>query len=139
VPYRKYYNLESYLFDEVGSQFRATGKLSALDLYLVLAWKANRAKTKTKNRLVHKAGSFAAAARQISKAIHKADSPKNRLRVLMCDWGLRLPTATALLAVLYPKALHYLRCSRLWPIEAVREHSELEVFRQIVGVLFGIS
>lgn len=40
--FRRYYYLESYLFDEIGNRFREHGDLSAFDFFLTMVWKANR-------------------------------------------------------------------------------------------------
>jgi hypothetical protein len=40
MDYRKTYNLEAYLFDEVGRKFRNTGMIDPLDFYLILVWKS---------------------------------------------------------------------------------------------------
>jgi hypothetical protein len=102
MDYRKFYDLENYLFSEVGSRFREQGVLSALDLYLILAWKANRAKNQTRDRLAARAGTFDTACQEIARALFAADSSKSRLRILMEEWNFFLPTTTAILAVLFP-------------------------------------
>jgi hypothetical protein len=64
VDYRRYYWREQFLFDEVGPRFRETGQLDAADFYLILIWKAERAKGRHKKRLAKlekKAATFAAA------------------------------------------------------------------------------
>jgi hypothetical protein len=104
MTFRKYYNLERYLFDEVGPRFRRRGQLQPVDLYFILAWKSSRAKNTSKNRLVKKAGTFQNATSAISKALGGANSDEERLRILMDGWDFRLPTATAVLSVLYPES-----------------------------------
>ena len=96
-------NLEKYLFENVGKTFRDKGKLSPLDLFLILHWKSRRAKNKNRDKLKMKSGSFGKATKQIAASLQKANSPEERLRVLMEKWGLRLPTASAILTVLYPE------------------------------------
>lgn len=127
MSFRKYYSLERYLFDEIGPQFRSSGRLDPVDLYFVFAWKSNRAKNKTKNRLAQKAGTFQRAAAMISSALCKATSDEQRLLILMDIWGLRLPTATALLSVLYPDR---------FTVYDVRVCSELGRFSEIVNWRF---
>lgn len=101
--YLRYYDLEKYLFDEVGTKFCREGTLDPVDFYMILIWKSNRAKNKTRDRLARSAGSFAEAVSQISASIYKADEPKERLKILMSSrWKFRLPIATAILTVLYP-------------------------------------
>ena len=42
----RYYDLETYLFVDVASRFNEHGKLDAFDLFSIIIWKANRAKSK---------------------------------------------------------------------------------------------
>lgn len=100
--YRNYHQIERYLLEEVGPRFRKSGKLSTLDFYLILVWKANRAKSKVRHRLEKKLGKFDLAVKTIARSIYKADHPKQKLKILMKDWGLLLPMATAILCILYP-------------------------------------
>jgi hypothetical protein len=92
--YRKFANIEVYLFEEVGPQFRASGMLEPVDLFMIFIWKANRAKTKTKKALQKRAnGSFPAATKKIAVALFQTTDRKERLAILMRNWGLRLPMA----------------------------------------------
>src|ERR1700676_201640 len=100
--YRKYYDLERYLFTEVNQHFAEEGNIKPADLYMIFIWKANRAKNRHRDRLAKKAGTFAAAVREISASLVASSSAKNKLQVLMNEWGFRLPTATSVLTVLYP-------------------------------------
>lgn len=105
VDYRKFYDKsEPYLLDEVGPHFRDTGKLEPADFYALLIWKAERAKTRHKKRLARTAGSFAGAVQQIGSDLYKSTSDKDRLQVLIEKWWFRLPTASAILTVLYPES-----------------------------------
>ena len=103
MDYRKFYDLESHLFNEVGPRFRESGSINPIDLYLIIIWKANRAKNKTKRRLAKLAGNFEQACQDISSGLASASSAKERLAHLMDKWRFQLPTATAILSVLYPE------------------------------------
>lgn len=103
LDYKKYYNLEAYLFEEVGPRFRATKQLELLDFYFILTWKANRAKGYALRRLAARAETVAAAVQEICAALSDASDSRARLQVLMQTWDFRLATATAVLAVLYPE------------------------------------
>jgi nuclear transport factor 2 (NTF2) superfamily protein len=46
---------------EVGSRFSETGKISPADFYVIIIWKANRAKTRIRDRLDKRKGGFALA------------------------------------------------------------------------------
>lgn len=102
MNFERYYNLETYLLDEVGRNFRDSGALAPLDFYFILTWKANRSKTTTKRRLEKLAGSFSSAVSRIASDLAAKEQPKNKLEVLMLAWAFRLPTATAILTILYP-------------------------------------
>ena len=102
LDYRKFYHLERYLFDEVGPGFAETGNLSPVDFYMIVIWKANRAKTRILTRLNKHEGGFTAAIKDMAAALSASGTPMRRLEVLMKDWGFLLPMATAILTVLYP-------------------------------------
>jgi hypothetical protein len=104
TDYLKFYNLEHYLLDEVGPRFRSSGAIEPTDLFMIFIWKANRAKTKLRDKLKKQAnGSFSDAVAQIAAALSKAGDPKERLGILMRDWGFRLPMSSAILTILYPE------------------------------------
>jgi hypothetical protein len=97
VGYLKYYDLEKYLFDDVREKFHRDGVIDPVDFYIILIWKANRAKNKTRDRIARAAGSFSQAVKQISVSLYHAREPKARLKILMSPpWGFRLATATAI-------------------------------------------
>jgi hypothetical protein len=104
MDYVKFYHLERYLLEEVGPQFRSSGTIDPADLFMIFVWKANRAKTRVRDKLKgHANGSFTEAARKIGAALYAAKDQKERLGILMRDWGLRLPMASAILTILYPE------------------------------------
>ena len=101
--YIKYYHLEDYLFGEVSESYHRTKRLTAFDFFCIVVWKANRAKSKVAKRLLAQGhanldGAVAALVRDITAAIE----PKQRLKVLVSEWGFRLPMASAILTVLFP-------------------------------------
>ncbi len=101
IDYRKFYDDEEHLL-EVGRVFRADGTLAAVDFYMLLAWKANRAKNYHRERLKEQAGTFQAAVAGIAFDLSTAGNPKDKLQVLMEKWWFALPTASAVLSLLYP-------------------------------------
>lgn len=103
TDYLKFYDDERYLIDDVGKRFRETGILDPADFYMLLIWKANRAKNRHRDRLKKKAGSFQKAVSQIAASVHSSPEQRERLRILMEEWEFALPTATAVLTILYPK------------------------------------
>ena len=50
--YLQYYDLESYLFDTVSQRFHKEGRLNAFDLFSIIVWKAERAKSRLAHRLI---------------------------------------------------------------------------------------
>jgi hypothetical protein len=104
MNYLKYYDLEKYLFGDVSVRFRKDGVIDHVDFYMILIWKANRAKNRARDRLAREAGSFSNAIREIGTALRETKGAKERLGVLMNKrWDFRLATATAILTVLYPE------------------------------------
>src|SRR5208337_4495232 len=102
--YLRYYDLETYLFEDVHQRFHKEGKLDAFDLLSIIVWKANRSKSKLAHRLKEMAGSLEQAATQFTRALFEAQSHEERLLLSMREpWGFRLPMASAILTVLWPK------------------------------------
>lgn len=98
-----YYSPEALLFPGLAQSFADTGTLDPVALYLILDWKAPRARTRHRSRLAKIAGgSFKAAVNMIATGLHAATDPEQQLELLFTKWGFRLPTASAILAVLYP-------------------------------------
>jgi len=100
--YRKFYDLECYLFTEVGPRFAKTGDIYPADFYMIIIWKANRAKTRVRDRLNRHEGGFAATVKTMAASLTASADPMRRLEVLMKEWHFYLPMATAILTVLYP-------------------------------------
>jgi hypothetical protein len=100
--YLRYYHLEQYLFEDVRMHFFRDEKLDAFDLFSIIIWKANRAKSMLARRLIRKSGNLESAAEQFTRALFEAPSPQARLLVAMKDWGFYLPMASAILSVLWP-------------------------------------
>jgi hypothetical protein len=79
MNFERYYDLETYLLDEVGPNFRDSGALAPLDFYFILTCKANRSKTATKKRLEKLAGSFSSAVSSIASDLAER-APKKQAR-----------------------------------------------------------
>ncbi len=101
------YHLEPYLFETVGPHFRRVGHLSAFDFFCIVIWKANRAKSRIAKRLLDKdqkkRKTLEPIVADLTMSLHSAGGAKDRLRILFELWGFRLPMASAILTVLYPK------------------------------------
>ncbi|ATU93600.1 hypothetical protein BLM14_02365 [Phyllobacterium zundukense] len=103
MDYRQYYDLERYLLEVVGPNFRNSGAIEPIGFFSILVWKANRKKTHQRDRLIKKSGTFERAVAAIAEGLFRAPDEREQLRFLMQDWDFRLPTATAILTILYPE------------------------------------
>jgi hypothetical protein len=83
ADYVKIYWLEPYLFGEVAQRFRNTGSIDPADFYMIIIWKSNRAKTRTRKRLFKRAGTFAKAIKRISDCLRTRAGAQQRVELLM--------------------------------------------------------
>lgn len=76
-----------------------------MDFFCIVVWKANRATSKIATRLLDKAKirHLAERVHDLTSALFHAADAKQRMRILVKDWSLRLPVASAVLTVLYPE------------------------------------
>jgi hypothetical protein len=108
IDYVRYSHLGIYLFKAVRSRFQRQHSIGAFDLFSIVIWKANRAKSRIALRLLERQKLLGQkpglewAARKLSGDLWRAQSSRDRLLILMRDWGFRLPMASAILTVLWP-------------------------------------
>jgi hypothetical protein len=103
TDYLKLYADENYLFEEVSRRFSEHGYLKAFDFFCIVIWKANRAKSKIAKRLLRKGHpDLDSAVVALTKSLANAEGDKARMKILIVEWGFLLPTASAILTVLYP-------------------------------------
>lgn len=102
MDYLLYYDMERYLFESVTSKFHENGWLGAMDFFTILDWKAQRATVYAARRMLKKFPELNSASIALTKAVHNAPSSKERLHILMAEWGFELPTASTILTVCYP-------------------------------------
>jgi hypothetical protein len=102
------YDLERYLFGTVGHYFRCYGNLTAYDLFAIVIWKANRAKSIVAKQLLKRfpGQTLDQIADSLGKSLRNCEYGDDhdgaaRLK-LMLDYGFKLPMASAILTVLYP-------------------------------------
>lgn len=96
-------DLERHLLDTVRPRFLEAGRLGAFDFFCIVIWKANRAKSKVATRLLERgAGDLETTVSTLTRELASAKTDEQRLRCLIENWKLRLPMASAILAVLYP-------------------------------------
>lgn len=102
--FEKEYDEEAYLFDVVGPRFLKEGELSAYDFFFIVRWKANRAISKVAGRLLGESGpDLEKAVSRLTRQIFRAKEAQERFLVLVRGWRFRLPMASAILTVLYPR------------------------------------
>ena len=100
IDYCKYYDLESYLFDDVVKNFHDRHYLTGHEFFCIVMWKANRAKHRIAKKL-EKGGSIEASIKKLTSSIYKSSARKDKLAVLINDYHFYLPTASTILSVLY--------------------------------------
>ncbi len=100
--FKQLYNLEIYLLETVRLRFHKEHQLSAFDFFCIIIWKANRAKSKIADRLLKNGDDLEDVVKLLTNQVYNANSDKEKLKVLVENWGFRLPMASALLTMLYP-------------------------------------
>lgn len=107
INYLKYFDREHYLFEDVHSRFHVEHSLGAFDFFSIVIWKANRAKSKIARRLLEKGRTekrdLEGRCRALTASLYNAHEHKERLRLLIKEWGFALPMASAILAVCWPE------------------------------------
>lgn len=102
----RYYDLERYLLEDVRPRFQSEHSLGAFDFFSIVIWKANRAKSLIARRLLRHDRLHRTAlepiVRDLTLSLYQAANPEERLRLLLRDWGLALPMASAILTILWP-------------------------------------
>lgn len=102
----RYYDLERYLFEDVGRHFAADQSIGAFDFFSIVIWKANRAKSYIARRLLRRDKNGRAElepiVRDLTASLFDAPDEKARLGILVQEWGFGLPMASAILSVLWP-------------------------------------
>lgn len=102
MDYSKYYNIEDYLFGEVKNNFHKRGYITPEEFFCIVIWKANRAKSKIKDKVLKNKNNLNENIKKLTSQIFKASSSREKLRILLEDWEFGLPMASAILTVLYP-------------------------------------
>jgi len=129
LDFLEYYDLENYLFENVRQRFHREGSLGAFDFFSIVVWKANRSKSKIARRLLQhdteKREELDPIARDLTRSLHAAVEPKERLRILIQNWGFKLPMATAILSVLWPD---------VFSVYDIRVCDQLTRFHKLVNV-----
>lgn len=102
----RYYDLETYLWEDVHRRFHVDGGIGAFDFFSIVVWKANRAKSKVAKKLLQTdpkgRTELEPIVRDLTGGLHDASAAKDRLHILMKGWGFYLPMASSILSVLWP-------------------------------------
>lgn len=102
TDYIKFYNLENYILTDVRTNFLQNKSLNSFDFFCIIIWKANRAKSKIASKLLKKNSNLEEIIKELTSKIYFANENKEKLRILLVDYGFRLPIASAILSLLYP-------------------------------------
>ena len=112
--FKKYYDLEKYLFEDINQKFHQQQYLEAFDFFCILIWKAERAKIYHVPRLQKIDLDLNKACEELTKSVFIAKENKEKMRILIEGHTFKLPTASAILAVLYPNDFTvYVPCKSL--------------------------
>lgn len=96
------YHLERFILNDVRNRFEDKGFLNAFEFFCIIIWKANRMKSRIAGKFSERGMSIEAGVKRLTGEIHSKNSPEEKMRVLFKDWNFRLPTASAILSILYP-------------------------------------
>lgn len=136
-----YYDLEHYLFEVVNKRFHTDGEIGAFDLISIVVWKANRSKSKFARRL--RSGqrehlTLDEASRQFTRELAQCSDAQARLALATSEqpWGFGLPTATAILTVLWPDEFtvyDYRACEQLGQFEGLASRWKPSLWSEYVA------
>jgi len=105
--YRVYHQIETYIYDDVGYRFRSGQPINAHDFFCIIIWKANRAKSKEYTRLMLRRlqgeRTIDDVITRVVLSLRQATNARERINILLNDFGFRFPIATAILSVFYPE------------------------------------
>jgi hypothetical protein len=95
--YLKYYFLEDYLFNEISNNFQTNHFLTDEEFFAIVIWKRNASKTKIKKELIKKNKSI----NGLTTEIYKAQTPQEKLNILISIPQIGISIASAILTVCY--------------------------------------
>lgn len=99
--YKKYYFLESYLFENVSRNFKNSGCLTPEEFFAIIIWKRNASKTKIRDGIKNSGRTIYNITSEISSKDKKWEQ---KLNVLLSPKipGISIAFASAILTVCYP-------------------------------------
>ncbi len=117
TDYLKFYDLEKYILTDVKDNFSKNGFLYSFDFFCIVIWKANRAKSKIANRLLSFNPDLNEGVKNLTNKIYKATEDKEKLKILIKNFGFRLPMASAILSLLYTEnfTVYDIRVCEIFP------------------------
>lgn len=102
----RFYDLETFLLEDVRERFHSSGSIGAFDFFSIVMWKANRAKTHIARKLLkldpERQSGLEPIVRGLTSQLHRAPDSESRMRLLIDRWRFSLPMASAILAILWP-------------------------------------
>jgi len=98
IKYKKYSNLENYLFGDVSNDFNKNHYLTNEEFFTIIIWKSNRSKTRVLNGIKKSEKTI----KEITEEVYKEKELKNKVEILKKIDGIGIPIASAILAVCYP-------------------------------------
>lgn len=123
--FKKYYDLEEYLFSEVKRSFKEDRYIDCFDFFCIIIWKSNRSKSKIAEGLKDKyGGKIKDIIPEFTKKIYQEETLEGKLRLLLSVNGIGLAIASAVLTVLYPEGF------TIYDFR-VCEHEKLKKFKNI--------
>lgn len=115
--YRKYYFLESYLFEEVTKNFQKRGCLNAEEFLAIVIWKRRASVSKVSKGVMRSGRSIEG----VTRTVVQKKSREEQLKELCSIRGIGIAIASAILTVCYPKTftvLDYRALNSLRKIDA---------------------
>lgn len=116
--YRKYYFIESYLFEEVTENFQRERSLTTEEFLSIVIWKRRASVSKIIKGVINSGRSV----EEIIRTVDQKGSREEQLRELCSIKGIGIAIASAILTVCYPK------------IFTVLDYRALNSLRNIAGV-----
>lgn len=129
--YKKFSNLEQYLFTEVKNNFKKNGFLTPYEFFCIVIWKSNRSKGYIKKKISRKGKDINNTIKMITSELFNKNSLKEKLEHLLSRTGcnLSLPMASAILTVLYPEdftVYDYRVCDMLGKFHNLKNKTKFE-------------
>lgn len=103
IDYSKYHNLEKYIFNNLSRKFHKKGYLNSFEFFCIIIWKSNRSKSYIyKNLKKNDKRDIDKICKDLTSKLKKSSKNEEKIKLLL-DKGFKLPIASAILTVLYPK------------------------------------